>query len=193
MDSAGKGQQWPSGTNIAASRQTNLTLGFSGMALMNRRNTFGRFALVAMAFVLYVTGTPQVFAHGDVTPQVVDTKGLKALGDKWLDSNPYSGDKKAIAVGSSAYNQNCARCHGLEAISGGIAPDLRMLDKDCLKLATEVKKKACMTETNEYYVSSIRRGKSRNGAVYMPPFEGILNQEAVWAIKAYLETRRDTK
>lgn len=25
----------------------------------------------------------------------------------------------------------------------------------------------------------------------MPPFEGILNQEAMWAIKAYLETRRE--
>jgi hypothetical protein len=24
----------------------------------------------------------------------------------------------------------------------------------------------------------------------MPPFEGILQQEAVWAIKAYLETKR---
>ena len=33
--------------------------------------------------------------------------------------------------------------------------------------------------------------RTRNGAVYMPPFEGILNQEATWAIKAYLETRRE--
>ena len=24
-----------------------------------------------------------------------------------------------------------------------------------------------------------------------PPFEGILNQEAMWSIKAYLETRRE--
>jgi len=24
----------------------------------------------------------------------------------------------------------------------------------------------------------------------MPPFEGVLNQEAVWAIKTYLESRR---
>ncbi len=28
-----------------------------------------------------------------------------------------------------AYNQNCARCHGLQVISGGIAPDLRYLEK----------------------------------------------------------------
>ena len=37
----------------------------------------------------------------------------------------------------------------------------------------------------------MRRGKVRNGAVYMPPFEGTFNQEAMWAIKAYLETRRE--
>jgi mono/diheme cytochrome c family protein len=36
---------------------------------------------------------------------------------------------------------------------------------------------------------SVRKGRVRNGAVYMPPFEGILQQEAVWAIKAYLETK----
>jgi mono/diheme cytochrome c family protein len=27
--------------------------------------------------------------------------------------------------------------------------------------------------------------------VYMPPFEGVLSQEAIWAIKSYLETRRE--
>ena len=42
-----------------------------------------------------------------------------------------------------------------------------------------------------YRGKTVRRGRTRNGAVYMPPFEGILNQEAVWSIKAYLETRRE--
>ena len=37
----------------------------------------------------------------------------------------------------------------------------------------------------------VRQGRARNGAVYMPPFEGVMNQEAIWSIKAYLETRRD--
>jgi hypothetical protein len=37
----------------------------------------------------------------------------------------------------------------------------------------------------------VRKGKVRNGAVYMPGFDGILQQEAVWAIKSYLETRRE--
>jgi cytochrome c-550 PedF len=129
-------------------------------------------------------------AHGNVTPQGVDTTGLPVLGDKWRDENPYKDNKLALKIGSSAYNQNCARCHGLEAVSGGIAPDLRLLDRDCVGMRNEAKKKACYKEIDAYFLTSIRHGKVRNGAVYMPPFEGVFNQEAMWAIKTYLETRR---
>jgi cytochrome c-550 PedF len=131
-------------------------------------------------------------AHGDVTPQAVDTKSLPPLGEGWREENPYRGQQEAIKVGSSAFNQNCARCHGLEAISGGIAPDLRLLDRDCVELKNETKKQACFKDIDNYFLASIRRGKVRNGAVYMPPFEGTFTQEAMWAIKAYLESRRVT-
>ena len=47
--------------------------------------------------------------HGDVTPQVVDTSEIAPLGDAWRDANPYRGDEKAVAIGKSGYNQNCAR------------------------------------------------------------------------------------
>ena len=130
------------------------------------------------------------FAHGDVTPQAVDVKSLPPLGETWVADNPYSGNKEAIKVGASAYAQNCARCHGIDAISGGIAPDLRKLDRDCMSLADD-RKKACIKENQEYFATVVRKGRVRNGAVYMPPFEGILQQEAVWAIKAYVETRRN--
>ena len=129
-------------------------------------------------------------AHGNVVPQAVDTTGLPVLGDKWRDENPYRTNKLALKIGSSAYNQNCARCHGLEAESGGIAPDLRLLDRDCTGIKNETKKQACYKETDKYFLTSIRHGKVRNGAVYMPPFEGVFNQEAMWAIKTYLESRR---
>jgi len=132
-------------------------------------------------------------AHGDVTPQAVDVSTLAKLGEQWRPANPYSGDKEAVRIGASAFNQNCARCHGLEAVSGGIAPDLRKLDADCMSLAVPAKKSACLKEIDEYFTSSVRHGKVRNGAVYMPPFEGVLSQEAVWAIKSYLETRREAR
>jgi cytochrome c-550 PedF len=148
-------------------------------------------ALLALALTC---GSQQSFAHGDVVPQSVDTSTLPQLGPKWLDSNPFStgpANKEALRIGTSAYNQNCARCHGLEAISGGISPDLRKLDNDCADMADDVKKNACYQEINEYFVATVRRGRARDGRVYMPPFEGTLSQEAIWSIKTYLETRRE--
>ena len=145
-------------------------------------------ALVAAAAAFAAAAA---LAHGDVTPQAVDTRELKPLGATWVPENPYRGDDAAVKIGSSAYNQNCARCHGLEAISGGIAPDLRKLDNECATLSDENKKSACVKEIDEYFQNTVRKGRVRNGAVYMPPFDGILNQEAVWAIKAFLETKQE--
>ncbi|MDR3481783.1 MAG: cytochrome c-550 PedF [Burkholderiaceae bacterium] len=132
-------------------------------------------------------------AHGDVIPHSVDTSTLPPLGDSLRAENPYSGLPEAIKVGSSAYTQNCARCHGLDAVSGGMSPDLRHLDADCMELKNEAKKQACYKEVDAYFVSSVQQGKVRNGTVYMPPFEKVFNQEAIWAIKAYLETRREVE
>ena len=89
-------------------------------------------------------------AHGNVTPQAVDTHELPSLGETWLTTNPFVGNETAIRIGKSAFNQNCARCHGLEAVSGGIAPDLRRLPLD--------------PDTDEYFQGSVRRGKVRNGS-----------------------------
>ncbi|ATU65779.1 cytochrome c-550 PedF [Piscinibacter gummiphilus] len=130
------------------------------------------------------------FAHGDTVPQAVDTSSLPRLGDAWRAENPYRTNDAAVKVGSSAYNQNCARCHGLEAVSGGIAPDLRKLDNDCATAQANTRA-TCVKENDEYFLTTVRHGRSRNGAVYMPPFEGTFDQEAIWAIKAYLETRRE--
>lgn len=134
---------------------------------------------------------PLARAHGDVTPQAVDTSALPKLGEQWRAENPFRGNESAIKIGTSAYNQNCARCHGLEAISGGVAPDLRKLDGECATLKDAGRRTACVKEIDEFFVSTVRAGRSRNGAVYMPPFEGVMNQEAIWSIKAYLETRRE--
>ena len=60
------------------------------------------------------------------------------------------------------------------AISGGIAPDLRYLPVG--------------DEGDEVFLPRIRKGAVRDGRVYMPPFEGILSQEAMWAVRTWLET-----
>ena len=140
--------------------------------------------------VLLASSSLAAMAHGDVVPQSVDTAGLPELGKEWLATNPYIGNKKAIEIGTSAFGQNYARCHGIDAISGGIAPDLRKLDNECATL-NQRKREACVADVDNYYLTTVRNGRTRNGAVYMPPFEGILNQEAMWAIKAYLVSRRE--
>ncbi len=162
-----------------ASKSTRRTRPPRGRAA---RFTAASFAALACAFA---------FAHGDVTPQAVDTTGLPTLGEDWRDENPFRSNDTAVRIGTSAYNQNCARCHGLEAISGGIAPDLRKLDNDCSAIKDNARKTACLKEIDDYFLNTVRHGRSRNGAVYMPPFEGVMKQEAIWSIKAYLETRRD--
>lgn len=123
---------------------------------------------------------------------------MPQLGDKLRDANPYSEGvapaavfQEALRIGTSAYNQNCARCHGLEAISGGMAPDLRKFDADCVGLSDAKKKAACYSEMQEYFMATVRAGRVRDGRVYMPPFNDTLSQEAIWSIKTYLETRRE--
>ena len=113
-------------------------------------------------------------AHGNVTPQPVDTGNLKKIGDQWVDSNPYRGNSDAIRIGHTAFAENCARCHGIDAVSGGIAPDLRRLPTG--------------DDGDGIFQERIRHGSIRNGVTYMPPFEGILSQEAAWAIRSWLET-----
>ncbi len=115
------------------------------------------------------------WGHGDVQPQPVDTTGLAPLGDKWLSENPYRDNPKAIEIGHHGYTQNCARCHGIEAVSGGIAPDLRKLE--------------VTPDGDEWFIRLTRKGYTQNGVTKMPAFEGILNQEAMWAIRSWLDTK----
>lgn len=142
---------------------------------MNNKN-----ALTGLLFAAGLGLSGLAMAHGDVVPQVVDTAGLEPLGEEWRDENPYrapyANNALAVKIGSSAYNQNCARCHGLEAISGGIAPDLRLLDEGM--------------EGDEWYKERVINGAVRNGAVYMPKMADFLSQEALWAIRSYLDSVR---
>ncbi len=133
-------------------------------------------AVVAVQFAWVETS----MSHGDVQPQAVDTEGLEPLPEEIAMENPYrlaGGEQYELAktIGASAYNSNCARCHGLEAISGGIAPDLRMLEDGEFG--------------DEWYMERVRKGYSQNGAYKMPPFESILSQEAMWAIRSYTENQ----
>lgn len=116
-----------------------------------------------------------VHGHGDVNPQPVETEGLPEL-DERKQENPYretGGDvyETAIRIGERGYQANCAACHGLGGVSGGIAPDLRLLEPGF---------------DDEYFVSKVL-----NGARGMPAFDGVLDDEAIWAIKSWLDTMHE--
>ncbi|MGV5316535.1 cytochrome c-550 PedF [Pseudomonas aeruginosa] len=140
---------------------------------MNKNN-----ALRGLLVLAGLSLSSLALAHGDVTPQAVDTKGLEPLGKEWRDTNPYrkpyAKHDLAVEIGASAYNQNCARCHGLEAKSGGVAPDLRLLETGA--------------EGDEWFKERVINGAVRDGAVYMPKMADFISQEGLWAIRSYLES-----
>ena len=113
--------------------------------------------------------------RGDEAPVTVDTQGLPKLGGTWKESDPFVGNKTAIDVGMSAYNQNCARCHGLEMISGGIAPDLRHVPLG--------------QEGDDIFKERMQHGAIRNGMTMMPVFNGLLPQETLWAVRAFMVSK----
>jgi len=122
----------------------------------------------------------KVSAHGDVAPQAVDTTELPDIGEDWLEENPWRDPTTkewaiAVKIGASGYNQNCARCHGLEVISGGLAPDLRHLEANI--------------DGDEWYLERYQNGYTQNGITKMPAFGELLGQKAAWAIRTYIETR----
>lgn len=136
---------------------------------------YEKWALTGAAAIAIAGASTALLAHGNVTPQAVDTSGLADIGETWLQHNPYRGNATAVKIGESAYGQNCARCHGLDAESGGIAPDLRYLELG--------------DSGDEWYIQRYQHGSSHDGKVYMPPMGEVLGQKTGWAIRSWLETK----
>lgn len=138
-----------------------------------------RTPVLALAACFFATA---IYSHGDVNPQPVNTDALPDVGEEWLGENPYRAANSsaevwatAVNIGSSGFNQNCARCHGLGVVSGGLAPDLRFLE------ASDV--------GDEWFVERFQHGYQQDGTTKMPAFGEVLGQKAAWAIRTYIETR----
>lgn len=139
--------------------------------------TFSRAALAALGFLAIATLAD---AHGNVAPQPVNTDALPDVGEEWQTVNPYRNASRevwqtAVNIGSSGFNENCARCHGLGAISGGVAPDLRFLTAD--------------EDGDTWFAERFQNGYAQDGVQKMPAWGNILNQKAGWAIRTYVESR----
>jgi mono/diheme cytochrome c family protein len=91
------------------------------------------------------------------------------------EANPYSGDKKAIRSGRSWYRNVCSNCHGGRADGQGergTGADLRKFNKGF-----------------QTFVQTVLDGRKVEGRLqFMPSWRGVLKQEDIYQIGAYLET-----
>lgn len=89
--------------------------------------------------------------------------------------NPYSGDKAAIRSGQSWYRGVCAVCHGGRADGQGdmgSGADLRKFNKGFRE-----------------FVNIVKSGRRIEGrAQFMPAWGGVLKDEDIYKVGAYLET-----
>ena len=138
--------------------------------------------------VILCLATVEAFAHVDVTPHPLDTSTLPPLGKDWV-ANPYRGNAEAIAVGAVGYLHNCAGCHGLNAVSGGIAPDLLKAGAVCIGMSAS-SQASCWKDTDDFFKDIVLEGKkTSDGRATMPAYNEVFTQEAVWALKAYVDKR----
>ena len=90
-------------------------------------------------------------------------------------TNPLSGNQAAMKEGRSWYLAICALCHGVGADGvgeRGAAADLRVFNKGFRK-----------------FVETVKNGKDVPGRIQkMPPWGGVLADEQIYQIGAYLET-----
>jgi len=128
-----------------------------------------------LASLIALGAATAALAHGDGAPSPVETNGLPELGEEPKTTNPYRGNELAVSIGQTGYDRNCARCHGIEAKSGGMSPDLREVPSD--------------ESGDTWFLARVEGGAAKDGRVRMPPFREILSQEAIWAIRTYVESR----
>lgn len=87
------------------------------------------------------------------------------------DMPAFTGTKEQVAIGKEAYLSRCVWCHGDAAMSGGVLPDLRMLDK----------------KKHELFSKVVLEGiYSKKG---MPSFTGVLDEKEVEAVRQYIIKR----
>ena len=98
-----------------------------------------------------------------------------ARADDVPDVNPMSGDENAIKGGKSWFRGVCALCHGGRADGAGErgkGADLRKFNKGF-----------------KMYVTTVKNGRTVPGqTMAMPAWNGVLKDEVIYQIGAYLET-----
>lgn len=102
-------------------------------------------------------------------------QGLVRADDEIPETNPLSGDQKALREGKSWFRGVCALCHGGRADGQGergTGADLRKFNKGF-----------------KAYVEVVKKGREVPGRIQnMPAWGAVLKEEQIYQIGAYLET-----
>jgi len=148
--------------------------------------TISRFISAALLLALSLP----LAANEVAVPVNVDLSGLPPIVEG-SEVNPYRGNAQAVEVGNSAFHQACARCHGVDANPSGSlpAPDLRQLHRFCGRIADTNLRARCMSDNDHFFNTSVQEGKVIVGVVHMPRWKETLNQQTIWAIQTYIESR----
>lgn len=153
--------------------------------------TFSVVRRTVSAALLALAGLPLLSASAEnmtPAPVNVDVSALPALGKTWRETNPYRGNATAVSVGQRAFELTCGQCHAL-ADTGGIGPDLRTLDRSCRKIGDAQLRARCLTDQDVYFRDTVLEGKVVVGVRHMPAWREALSQEAIWAIRSFIEAR----
>jgi mono/diheme cytochrome c family protein len=156
------------------------------------RNGRGRAAFAALALGLTALVPAATHAAKPAAP-TVDLSALPGLDGMPREDNPYRGNAQAIDLGRQVYAQACARCHGTAATEPGPAANLRLVGLYCRRLTDAELARRCSRDADEYFRTSVLKGKSRLGVEHMPPWEGVLSEEAIWAVRSFVEAQRGAK
>jgi len=93
---------------------------------------------------------------------------------KWAGRKPeppkLTGTTAQIDQGRELFNASCSQCHGINAISGGVLPDLRTLS----------------AENHQRFLGIVYGGRIPDG---MPSFQGHLDLQQAEAVHQYLIKR----
>ena len=98
---------------------------------------------------------------------------------------------RAADIGRTAFNQACARCHGIDAVNKGqVGPDLTKMDRACRRILDPAVQRLCVEDNDDFFLKSVQQGKVRVGVVHMPAWQDVLSPAAIWTLRTFLETRR---
>lgn len=97
-------------------------------------------------------------------------------------TNPYTGDQAAIDEGKTLYTQNCETCHGTAGLGDG--PAGASLDPHPGNL-----QQASKDASEAYLFWIVNEGGAAAGrSASMASYKGILTEDEIWKILAYVKT-----